>query len=317
MINPVSGAVATANANWLPSDYPHHITYDWAEHFRQERVEELFIRSNAKQSVASMIAGQSDTVSKAMMQFRDEALQQLPQGVLINEQIIEALQNWKGEMLRDDAVPLILTAWHKNLAEAMLKDELGDDFELVEVGNITRILGMLKTVGGSDWCNDVTTSDSESCGDVLFKSLEKTVAELSAAYGSKWQEWRWGTAHVTLHEHRPFTQVEMLDPYFTIRQEMDGGKYTLLRNSNNFSKKEPFAGMHGAALRTVYDFADLEKSLFVISTGQSGNVMSDHYDDLAGLWGNMQYIPMVTKQETYRNDAAGVLTLQAASGANK
>jgi penicillin amidase len=35
IINPVTGALATANANWLPAGYSHHIAYDWEEPFRQ------------------------------------------------------------------------------------------------------------------------------------------------------------------------------------------------------------------------------------------------------------------------------------------
>jgi len=45
-INPPEGAIATANAKFFKSDYPHHITFDWAEHFRQARVEALVLGQN-------------------------------------------------------------------------------------------------------------------------------------------------------------------------------------------------------------------------------------------------------------------------------
>ena len=313
VVDPLSGAVATANANWLPEKYKHHITFDWAEHFRQDRVEELFVKSNSKHSMASMIAGQGDTKSTALTEFRDEILRQLPQGVLINEQILNAMERWDGAMLRDSSLPLILTAWHRQLEILMLKDDLGDDFELVKKGNITRILAMLRSTGARDWCNDLQTPEAESCSDILFKAGNLALEELEEKYGRNWQEWRWGTANLTLHEHRPFTHVDLLNPYFTIRQEMDGGKYTLLRNSFDFSKDEPYAGTHGSALRTIYDFSDFEKSLVIISTGQSGNVMSPHYDDLSKLWGEMKYVPLVTKPENYEKGALGTLILKAAS----
>ena len=140
--------------------------------------------------------------------------------------------------------------------------------------------------------------------------MTDALKELEAAYGTDWRKWRWGDAHKTLHEHRPFTRVGALSRFFTIRQEMDGGKYTLLRNSNDFSKDEPYAGVHGSALRTVYDFADLEKSQFIISTGQSGNVMSPHYDDLAAKWARLEYLPMVTQPEVYGRDVSGRFILK-------
>ena len=89
-----------------------------------------------------------------------------------------------------------------------------------------------------------------------------------------------------------------------------GGTYTLLRNSNDFSKDEPYAGVHGSALRAVYDFADLEKSQFIISTGQSGNVMSPHYDDLAEKWAKLEYVPMVTRLEDYGRSVSGRFILK-------
>ncbi|MGB7286706.1 MAG: penicillin acylase family protein [Salaquimonas sp.] len=313
IVNPVSGAVATANANWLPAKYNNHITFDWPEHFRQDRVEDLFIRTNQKHSMETMIAGQSDSLSRALMKFRDTALAQIPQGVMLNEGVLEALQNWDGMMDADSSVPLILNAWHRNLQDLMLKDDLEDDFELVEKGNITRMLEMLRSTGARDWCNKINTPERESCGEILFEAIEMALVELGGTYGSDWTKWRWGTAHITLHEHRPFTQVGALSPYFTIRAEMDGGKYTLLRNSNDFEKDEPYAGMHGSALRTIYDFSDLEKSIFIISTGQSGNGFSSHYDDLSKKWAKLEYVPMVTNPENYRPQAAGTFILEASA----
>ncbi|MCB1423299.1 MAG: penicillin acylase family protein [Nitratireductor sp.] len=309
-LNPAEGAVATANSNWLPEDYQNHITYDWAEAFRQQRVEDLFVTSTEKQSLETMKAAQADRYSPALVAFRNEAFRLIPQGVRLNEELQQALQQWDGMMDAGSPFPLILTAWHKNLQGRMLKDDLQDDFGLVEKGSLTRMLTMLRSTGARNWCNDVITPANETCGDILFASITDTLQELETAYGADWRKWRWGEAHKTLHEHRPFSRVGALSRFFTIRKEMDGGKYTLLRNSNDFSKEEPYAGVHGSALRAVYDFADLEKSQFIISTGQSGNVMSPHYDDLAEIWARLEYVPMVTRPEDYGRNVSGRFILK-------
>ena len=46
----------------------------------------------------------------------------------------------------------------------------------------------------------------------------------------------------------------------------------------------PYASDHAAGYRMVVDFADLESSLYIISTGQSGHFLSPHYDDLSQIW---------------------------------
>ena len=42
--------------------------------------------------------------------------------------------------------------------------------------------------------------------------------------------------------------------------------------------------VHGAGFRAVYDLADLDRSRFIQAVGQSGNIFSPHYGDLAPLW---------------------------------
>jgi len=193
----------------------------------------------------------------------------------------------------------------------MLKDDLGDDFELVEAGRLTRVLEMLRSTGARNWCNKAETPRTESCGDILYESANMALDELREAYGENWKAWRWGDANTTLHEHRPFSQVDLLSPYFTIRQNMPGGKYTLLRNSNDFSKDEPYVGRHGSVLRTIYDFSDLEQSLYMISTGQSGNVLSAHYRDMAPKWGRLDYVKIPSNPETYRAQSVGTFVFRA------
>ena len=42
--------------------------------------------------------------------------------------------------------------------------------------------------------------------------------------------------------------------------------------------------VHGASYRGVYDLADLDRSLFVVTPGQSGNPVSRHARDFLARW---------------------------------
>ena len=53
------------------------------------------------------------------------------------------------------------------------------------------------------------------------------------------------------------------------------------------------------------DFADLDKSLFITSTGQSGNVLSPQYSDQADMWVDAKYLQMTTKPADYQTGALG------------
>ena len=50
----------------------------------------------------------------------------------------------------------------------------------------------------------------------------------------------------------------------------------------------------------IVDFSDLESSLYIISTGQSGHLLSNQYDNLANLWKRGEYIPMVLDPDLAR-----------------
>ena len=73
IINPISGAIPTANANFLPDDYPHHITYDWAEHFRQARAEQLVYGANDTHDVELSKNIMADDYSEALHRLVDLA----------------------------------------------------------------------------------------------------------------------------------------------------------------------------------------------------------------------------------------------------
>ena len=54
---------------------------------------------------------------------------------------------------------------------------------------------------------------------------------------------------------------------------------------------------HAASLRVLFDFADLERSLYMHSTGQSGNVLSPWYSSFAERWAKVEYITIPTRRE--------------------
>ena len=68
-----------------------------------------------------------------------------------------------------------------------------------------------------------------------------------------------------------------------------------------------------ATMVAIYDLADLEKSLYVHSGGQSGNLLSEHYKAFAQAWSRNEYIPMRAKRETLEKEAHQLLKLVPAN----
>jgi penicillin G amidase len=107
-------------------------------------------------------------------------------------------------------------------------------------------------------------------------------------------------------------EVPFLKYFVNIRQSTSGGDDTLMRGVARGTGEEPFQNVHSAGYRGVYDFADPDSSVFISATGQSGHLLSRHYDDLGELWRRGEYIPMSLDPELARAAAAGVMVLSPA-----
>jgi penicillin amidase len=137
-------------------------------------------------------------------------------------------------------------------------------------------------------------------------ALDDALLELGAAYGPRLESWRWGDAHQALHVHQTLGSVPILNLLVNIRQSTPGGDNTLLRGQTSARAPEPYLNVHASGLRVVYDFADPDSSVMITATGQSGHVLSRHYDDLAALWRRAEYIPMSLDVGLARAGSVGV-----------
>ena len=55
--------------------------------------------------------------------------------------------------------------------------------------------------------------------------------------------------------------------------------------------------------------SDPEKSLYIHSGGQSGNVLSDHYEAFSKAWAKNEYIPMRAARKTIEAEPQQLLRL--------
>ena len=296
--NPPGGAIVTANHRITPPGYPHFISSDWQPPFRADRIQQL-LDAAPKHSVQSFARIQADVVSLAMRDLLPKLLATRPRSEEARK-ALALLAKWDGAMAVDRAEPLIAWAWWRELARAIYADELGEAFRanwLARAVFIGNVLSGDATL--ARWCDDVRTPAVETCEEVLAVSLDAALADLARRHGSDQARWRWGEAHLARHEHRPFGRQPLLARLFDITVPSPGDAYTVnVGRSNLNDDAQPFANRHSASLRAIYDLSDLEKSLYIHSGGQSGNILSDHYKAFSEAWAKNEYIPMRAERKT-------------------
>ena len=311
--NPPSGQIATANNKTVPDGYPYTLTHEWAEPYRFWRIEELLART-PRHSVESFKAIQLDIQDRFARELLPLLLKAGPWPTPEARQAVAMLSKWDDTMDADRPEPLIFEAWDRALVKRLMADELGSDFKDMWGHEAIFTLRVLTNADGeARWCDDVTTKPHEDCPSRIRLSLLDALGELDASYGGDMTKWRWGTAHHALFEHLPFSQFPVLDGIFDREVEASGGAYTLRRGDFRFDADRPYAAVHGSGYRAIYDLAHPDNSLYVNSTGQSGNVFSPYYDDQISLWAHGQYYKIPTDMRTIEATAKFRLTLQPIS----
>ncbi len=307
--NPAAGAIGTANARIVPPDFPHTLTWDWEAPYRQQRVDELVV-SKGGHDMESMKAAQADVLSPATRRLQTLMIAAAQAGAGVDNAVLDLLTAWDGRQTVRGAEPLIFAAWVREATRAIYADDLGPIFDRFQDGRPGVLIRLLEgRATGREWCDDRRTSERESCPQVLANALNTALKGLEARYGADRAKWNWGAAHVAYSEHRPFGLVPGLAPFFNIEVPSPGGDETLNRGKVEYSEARPFANLHASSFRGIYDFADLERSLYMQTTGQSGNPLSPHYRSFAQRWANVEYIEIPTSPEAVARIAAGTWTL--------
>ncbi len=307
LYNPAGGAIATANNKVVSDDYPYFLTTDWAPPFRAERINEL-LKARDKHSIESFRAMQGDIFSPLAVEFLSHLVQSDVRGDR-PQAAIKLLHEWDGNMDRRKPEPLIFSAWYRELTRLIYADELGDIFE--DYWNTRPIF--LRNILNNDpvWCDDITTDAAESCSDLASRALVSAIFFLSDTYGDDIEKWRWGDAHSARSAHAVFSGQPIVGDLFEIDIPSDGGAETLNRAIFKMNDSEhPFRQFHGPSLRAIYDLEHPNRSLFIHSTGQSGNRLSGSFSDFSERWRDIEYVPMTTQREDIDAGAMGTLILE-------
>ena len=292
--NPDSNWIATANQKILASNDPNPLTGDWDLPTRYDRIVEL-IKAKPSHDLASMKSIQADTLSLGATPLL--AIFKASQSTHpLAQQAIELSKHFDGDMKADSAGALIFNAWVDQLTRKLFS-RLGYLFtENYGARNFRNPLILQLQNPNSPWCDDPKTAQVESCADASNAAFGDALEQLSAQFGNSPKNWAWGNAHIAVSEHRPLSKVPLLGSIFNLSQPFPGdsfsinvGRLELLRADNPFETKQ------APSLRTLYDLSDLEQSLFIYQTGQSGWVQSKFYRNMSGLWAENAYLPLQMK----------------------
>ena len=312
-INPSSGFVYTSNealdtaSARLPGYYP---PFD-----RANRLKSL-LTADSSITISDMVSIMNDDVSES---HRNNArlLQQVLEPMLVNGASADELfglfllSAWQGGHSLDDPAPAVYYLTLAGITEMMMQDELGD--QLFQMFRNTHQMkcsyNALLSDARSPWWDNRNTKDVvETREQIVLASFQKAIRFLGTRFSDR-KSWKWANMHTIEHKHA-LGQVKPLNKLFNIGPyAIAGGLETVNNMSFHMRTDSTFEVAFGPAMRTIVDLGDPQNALSVLPTGQSGHVMSRHYNDQAILHANGLYRPMLTNKSAIKRQSNGVLML--------
>lgn len=305
--NPARGYVVTANENNIPADHPaaaKGVGFEWSDDARARRLKQLFADKAAagtRFTLEDSEQMQNDIVSSAA-----QRMLKLLDGLRSDDARIAAglllLQGWDARMDKNSAAAALYEVWSaKALRTAVLAAGVGAaSASLAAPGDAARVLQLLERPQG--WLTP------EQRDTLLMQSLLPALQELTTRLGPDMATWAWGRLHHAEFRH-PLRAV--VDD--ATRQKLDVGDWPM--SGSSFT---PMAATYrpadyrltaGASFRMVLDVGNWDASRVINTPGQSGNPDSPNYRDLAPLWLDGKYVPLLFSRKAVERETVQRIVL--------
>jgi penicillin amidase len=178
----------------------------------------------------------------------------------------------------------------------------------------------------NEWWDDPGTSVKETAASDVSAILDRTGAQLRAAFGDP-KAWTWGGLHQVAFKEGTLgsSGIGPLEWYFNSSPRPVAGASGAVDNTyydETRAYPDPsdpsyqpvgldrvFDVTNGPSYRLTIDMSDLNGARIVITTGQSGNPFDGHYGDMIGRWVNGDTVELPFFQDAIARSAVATLTL--------
>ena len=226
--------------------------------------------------------------------------------------ILNRLSLWKGSYELSSVEATVYTRWIYYYLKNTFKDELGEELFNQFLGThfMKRLIAPLSKNESSIWWDNVTTKDKkENMKEIVNKSFNQAIASLEKDFGKNSDDWRWEKVHTIEHEH-PIGQIAALRSFFNVGPFPVVGTREVINNmAFPYDDTGYYKTNSGPSTRRIIDFSDVENSISILPTGQSGNPFSKHYKDQAEMYVKGEFRKMMMNKEEIKTTSSSKLVL--------
>lgn len=257
---------------------------------RAKRIDELLQPKNnwTKDAVCKMITDNTSSTTEETVANLLGAMS-LKNKTAHETSAITLLKNWKATNNLQDIAPTIYNKWLYFYLKNTFEDEMGkDNFQIFLTTHIMKqTIAMQTSNESSPWWDNIKTNEKkETRAEILTKSFQEAIVSLEKQLGNDMNYWTWNRVHIVEHQH-PIGKIAVLRNIFNVGPfEMSGSNEVINNLFFDYSDEKQYTIKGGPSTRRIIDFSDIENSVSILPTGQSGVPSSSHYNDQAELYNN-------------------------------
>ncbi len=309
VVNPESGYIATANNRVSPWNYPYHITYDWAYGYRAQRIVDMLEAQDGKFSIADIQRMQGDG-----MDMNAETLIPLLMDVpLADDHLVEMrswLSAWNRQTDMDSAPAALFAAYWKHVLALTFDDDLPEDYMAAGGSRWFEVMRNITQEPDNFFWDDKSTDTVETRDDIFAAAFAAAVKEMESDYGKNRNDWAWGDIHTATFRNSTLgnSGVALIENLFNRGPYPTAGGESIV-NATGWTTYESYEVDWLPSMRMIVDLSDLDNSLTVHTTGESGHAGHQHYTDMVDMWRNIEYYPMYWGEQAVTSNAKSQLRL--------
>jgi penicillin amidase len=303
-LNPPQGFIATANNAVVGADYPYLITTDWDYGYRAQRIVEMIESAPEPIDIPyiqKMQGDDADLNARTLVPVLERITMEDPH--LKSYQ--EFLAGWDDQDRMDSPQAALFEAFWKHLLADAFGDNLPEDYQPEGGERWFEVVRRLIDQPDSPWWDNQHTPEVENRDQIFTQAFGEAVAELEKTQGKDPSKWAWGDLHTITFRNQTLGEsgVGPIEALFNRGPFRTAGGSGIVNATGWDASSGDYTVGWLPSMRMIVDFSNLQNSLTVNTTGQSGHAYNPHYVDLADLWRNIQYHPMLWERSQV--EAAG------------
>ncbi|PIF00137.1 MAG: penicillin acylase family protein [Maribacter sp.] len=227
--------------------------------------------------------------------------------------ILDSLKDWKGENNLGNIEPTVYHRWIYFFLKNTFADELGQEMfeQFLSTHLLSRSIAPMAAKRESIWWDNIETKEVvETKAQIVTTAFVQAYRSLENDLGPDNEGWTWDRVHTLEHPH-PIGEVGALRSFFNVGPFPVTGTREVINNLTfGYSGGDMFKVTVGPSTRRIIDFSDVENSMGILPTGQSGNPFSEHYSDQAGMYVKGEFRKMMLNEKEIKDTSKSLLTFK-------